>query len=260
MSGPSLRGCGVLVTRPAHQAGKLITAIERHGGTAVGFPAIDIEPRDAAAMAAELAALPPADIVIFVSSNAVACGFRPDTVGTARVAVIGPATHAAITHLGGTVDIVSCSGFDSEHLLCAPALKDVAGRCVRIVRGEHGRELLADTLRQRGARVDYLSVYARRPHRHTEEQLQRLTTRWRAGKINSAIVMSVETLHNLLEVLPPACHELLAATPLVTPSKRVIQTASRLLPGIPTTLSSGPRTDDLIQALVSGTEQRLRQQ
>ena len=249
MSDDRLDGQGILVTRPAHHADKLVSAIERLGGSAIRFPAIEIRPRDSAAIRQDLESLQTADIVIFVSSTAVAHGFRPDYVGNARIAAIGPTTQAAIVQAGGTVDIVPERGFDSEHLLREPALNDVSGLCVRIVRGNAGRELLADTLRDRGARVEYLPVYERRPQYYAEPQIRELTERWQAGLITRVVIMSVETLTNLLDILPPACHELLRKTPLVTPSKRVIQTASKLLPGVPTTLGAGPQTNDMIRAL-----------
>jgi len=258
MSGGRLNGQGILVTRPAHHADKLVSAIERQGGSAIRFAAIEIRPRDAAAIRRDLDSLLPADIVIFVSSTAVAHGFRPEFVGAGQVAAIGPTTQAEIVEAGGTVDIVPVTGFDSEHLLLEPALQDVAGRCVRIIRGNGGRELLADTLRARGARVEYLAVYERRPEHYSEPQLRELTDRWQTGQITRVVIMSVETLTNLLEILPPAGLELLRKTPLVTPSKRVIQKASELLPGVPTTLSAGPQTGDMIRALSSDPDQRLR--
>jgi len=251
MSTGELRGYGILITRPAQQANEIAAAIESSGGRAVRFPTIDIVPRDAAAVGAEVNALAPADIVIFISSNAVRYGCRPEYLGDARVAAIGPSTRAALEHSGARVDIVSERGFDSEHLLCEAALEDVAGLHIRIVRGSQGRELLADTLRERGARIQYLSVYERRVAVHEPDEVRDLAERWRAGEITHVLMLSVQSLTNLLRILPHAEHELLRKTPLVTPSKRVIQTATELLPGIATALSNGPQTGDVIRALTA---------
>ena len=119
------------------------------------------------------------------------------------------------------------------------------------MRGSDGRELLADTLRERGARVQYLSVYERRATQHAPAEVSSLAMRWRAGEVSQVLVMSVQSLTNLLHILPAADHELLRQTRLVTPSKRVIQTASEQLPGISTTLAGGPRTGDVIRALAA---------
>ena len=257
MSNERLAGHGILVTRPAHQADELVAAIERLGGKAIRFPTIVILPRDTAEVSSELASQPAADIVIFISSNAVSYGFRPETVAGARIAAVGPATCAAIEQAGGTVDIVSSTGYDSEHLLRVAALQDVSGTNIRIVRGCGGRELLADTLRQRGAKVHCLAVYERRTPRYTKAELGELIARWRAGDVTQVVIMSVESLTNLMAILTADGHELLRKTPLVTPSKRVIKTASGLLPGISTTLGAGPQNHDMIRALSARPAQDL---
>ncbi len=54
-------------------------------------------------------------------------------------------------------------GFDSEAVIALPefAADAVRGRKVLIFRGDGGRELLADTLRERGASVEYVTCYRR---------------------------------------------------------------------------------------------------
>jgi len=51
---------------------------------------------------------------------------------------------------------------NSEGLLKLSTLQAVSGRRIFIFRGSHGREFLADELRQRGALVEYVTCYERR--------------------------------------------------------------------------------------------------
>lgn len=244
----ALSGVGVLVTRPRDQAAELCAAIESLGGSAVLLPVMDIVP---AGTAQGSRGLEPAHVTVYVSANAVRFGLRH---ASGSIAAVGPATAAAIEATGRAVDIVPANGFDSEHLLAEPALTDVAGKLVRIVRGQHGRELLAETLRRRGARVDYLAVYDRVLPRYGAGELAELEGRWRVGAIGAVIVMSVESFANLLEILPESCHELLAATPIVTPSARVIKEVRARLPGSHPLLASGPQAADMLDAIVEAVK------
>lgn len=247
MSEISLAGIGVLVTRPSHQAAELSVAIEAAGGHSVLFPAIDIAPHSPQDIEAQVAGLDDSDIVIFISSNAVEHGLAWS--GDGAVAAVGPATAAAIEAAARIVDIRPARGFDSESLLEEPALSDVEGKTIRIVRGNGGRELLADTLRERGASVDYLQVYTRRVPDYSDDEIAALAQRWRDGDIDIVTVMSVESLHNLLALLPQSCQRLLAETPLVTPAARVIKEAIDRLPGCPATLAAGPGADEMLRAM-----------
>lgn len=247
MTDGQLAGIGVLVTRPDHQAESLAKAIEAAGGRAIRFPAIEILPRPAEAIAADAARLQQPDIVIFVSTNAVRYGL--DCAAPARIAAIGPATAAAIEASGRPVDIQPEGGFDSEHLLVEPELNDVAGKVIRIVRGQSGREMLASTLLARGAAVEYLGVYTRRAPRPDSAALAHLEAAWRNGKIDVVTVMSVETLVNLLSILPDECRKRLRETPLVTPAQRVIIEARTRLQGIPAVLAEGTDANDIVRAV-----------
>jgi uroporphyrinogen-III synthase len=249
-----LDGVGVLVTRPEGRAGELNQAIEDAGGSVVAFPVLEIETRDEVILKDEQARLPAPDIAIFVSTNAVRFGLGYIPASGVKIAAIGPTTRASIEAEGRTVDIYPASGFDSEHLLQEPELKQVQGKNVRIVRADSGRELLATMLRDRGARVDYLSAYRRLPKRHTDAELERLDRTWRAGGIQFVTVMSVATSESLWSLLPDYCRNALPATPLVTPSERVIQTASEKIPGIQAVLAQGPQAGDMVRAMITARE------
>ena len=249
MADKELAGIGVLVTRPKHQATGFVDAITEKGGIAIELPVMEVIAHDTAKIEHDVASLLEADIAIFVSANAVRLGLAH--AGAAKTAAIGPATANALRRHGREAEIRSVDGFDSEHLLNAEELQEVHGKVIRIIRGNIGRELLAETLRSRGAIVEYLAVYRRQIPEYTDDELAAVTEQWQAGKVDVVTIMSVESLHNLLKILPQECRELLVNTPLVTPAQRVVQEAAAQLPGIPTTLAKGPQVNDMIEAILA---------
>lgn len=248
MTNNELAGVGVLVTRPRQQAGELADAILAHGGTVIEFPVLEIIPRETQTIIEAVNHMRDPDIVIFVSPNAVHHGLA--YAESARIAVVGPATAAALESADRRVDICSASGYDSEHLLAEPALQNVAGKVVRIIRGSSGRELIADTLRDRGATVEYLPVYERTSPEYSAAEIDSLEQQWRTGAVNVVTVMSVESFNNLVDLLPQWCRTALVDTLLVTPAARVIQEALDRFPGVPTTLARGPQALDMVEAII----------
>jgi uroporphyrinogen-III synthase len=244
-----LEGVGVLVTRPRTQARELVGAIESRGGSAWCFPVLEIAPHDERDIRNSVGRLGKPDIAIFVSRNAVEHGI--DYTDGAEIAVIGPATARAVASAGRVVDIQPADGFDSEHLLAEERLQDVAGRRIRIIRGNEGRELLADELQRRGAVIEYLSVYERRLPRVKPEMLAALEAHWRQGGIDVVTVMSVATLDNLARLLPAWCLQHLEDTPLVTPAGRVIKEMLRRYPASRPVLARGPGAEDMVQAIIA---------
>ena len=109
------------------------------------------------------------DKVIFVSEHAVQLG--KEAVEKLAIGVqwyaIGPATGAALAKLVGassgraqeSVRVPKLAR--SEGLLREPQLQSVDGANILLVAGEDGRELIADTLSARGARVTNWLVYRR---------------------------------------------------------------------------------------------------
>lgn len=249
MTETPLQGVGVLVTRPRTQAVELVSAIENAGGSAFCFPVMEIAALDENVVSANAANLAKPDVVIFISRNAVEYGLR--YTGGGKVAAIGPATAAAVKSAGRIVDIQSASGFDSEHLLAEPALQDVAGQRVRIIRGNSGRALLAEELAARGAIVEYLAVYARRLPDIDAQTLAEIESRWRQGGITVITVMSVQSLQNLVALLPAWCESQLEFTPLVTPAGRVIKEALDRYPASRPILASGTSAREMVEAIIA---------
>ena len=227
MSGP-LAGRTVLVTRPRHQTAALERAIADAGGNAYVFPALDVEPVPLAELTAALAEACRADLVIFISPNAAQFGMaafasRGGLPAGAAVFAVGPGTARALA-AEGVANVTTPFGQDSEALLALPALADVAGRRVVIVRGVGGRPLIADTLRARGAAVGFLECYRRvKP----EGDANPLVARWRAGGIDAVTVTSAETLQNLAALVGEGGRPLLLGTPLFAPHEKIADAARR---------------------------------
>jgi uroporphyrinogen-III synthase len=218
-----LSGRTVLVTRPPQQAGALVQAIEAASGTAFVFPALDIEAVPASVLSEALAYLVQANIVIFISPNAALYGMTAmgSLPPSARCFAVGPGTARALAG-HGVGDVVTPDGQDSEALLALPQMQNVAGKHVVIVRGVGGRSLLADTLRERGATVQYLECY-RRVLPQTDATA--LLAQWQTGGIDAVTVTSAETLHNLATLLGEAGRPLLVRTPLFAPHEKIAAAA-----------------------------------
>jgi uroporphyrinogen-III synthase len=164
----------VIVTRPAQQALPWVERLRALGVDAVALPLIDIAPADdPAPVVAAWRGLPGLALAMFVSANAVAHFFAQRPAGAAwpdevLAGSTGPGTSAALLEAGvpaGNIvePAADAPSFDSEALWARLAHRDWAGRRVLVVRGEHGRDWLADTLRGHGAVLDFVSAYRRGP-------------------------------------------------------------------------------------------------
>lgn len=224
MPGP-LAGVAVLVTRPREQAEGLASAIQGRGGTAIFFPAIEIAPpTDPHVLAERIGRLAEFDFCIFISPTAVDQAWprilarHGDWPRGHTLAAVGGGTLRSLQRYGARGVLVPEAGADSESLLALPELRDMTGKRVLIFRGEGGREVLADTLKRRGARVEYAECYRRVKPRVDPAPLLDL---WRGGGIHAVVVTSREILTNLLELLGDAGLPLVRDTPMFTLHERI---------------------------------------
>lgn len=115
-------------------------------------------------------------------------------------------------------------GDDSEALLDLPHLQKaiaIPGSRVLIMRGDEGREWMAERLREQGVRVEYLPLYRRYlPDYPPQALLQRVE----GERLNGLVVSSGQGLEHLLQMAGERWPQL-AGLPLFVPSPRVAQLA-----------------------------------
>jgi uroporphyrinogen-III synthase len=194
----------IAITRPLGQANKLVQLIEDEGGKALLFPLIAIAPLDDYSdFERQLTELEKYDWAIFISSNAVE-NAMPRLLKTfdgipkhLQFAAIGPVTAHELAKYGVTDTLIPKNRFDSEALLALPEMQIMANKNIVIFRGVGGREVLAETLRQRGAHVDFAECYQRSNPQADTEYLSGL---WQDGKLDAVVVTSSEAMRHLLEL------------------------------------------------------------
>ncbi len=202
----ALAGRTLVVMRPREQAGSLCERIRAAGGDALLFPVIAVGPAlDSGPLEAVVARLDEFDLAFFVSPNAAnyAMQFilpRRTWPGTLKVSTVGKGSERVLRGYGFEHVIAPQHGFDSEAVIALPefAPAAVAGRKVLIFRGDGGRELLADTLRERGASVEYVTCYRRFCPEIDPALLLQPVAR---GEVDGLLLTSSEGVRNLRQML-----------------------------------------------------------
>jgi len=219
-------GWRVLLTRPAEESAALATVLSDVGIYSSSLPLLDIEPLpitpDQQALLRDLGRY---CAVIVVSKPAARLALQQLDRQWSEMPwfSVGAATAQVLADQGYTVHYPH-TGDDSEALLELPALREAIARPdarVLILRGEGGRELLAERLRERGASVDYLELYRRfLPTYDAGELMQRI----QLERLNGLVVSSGQGfLH--LQALAGADWPEVAQLPLFVPSPRVQEMA-----------------------------------
>lgn len=160
----------VVITRPLAQAHGLAQAVAALRREPVLLPLLEIQPLDDDThLKQALTGLAGYALAAFVSPNAIDAAFAHIDSWPPGVAigVVGEGSRAALARHGVTAAnaTIFCPGngdtSDTEGLLRALDLPALAGRRVLIVRGESGRELMAESFAAAGARVDTVAAYRR---------------------------------------------------------------------------------------------------
>lgn len=280
----------VIITRPLAQARPLAARVAALGHTVEVLPLLEItplaQPVELLAALARLTAHQPHSqpqsqpqsqphsplhpqpyyqLVAFVSPNAIDAAFAHLTTVPPGVtwAVVGEgsrlalAAHGVASPAAHVVSPHDTAHSDSEHLLQTLDLAALNGRRVLIIRGDGGRELLADGLRAAGAQVDVVPAYRRAPPALTAEL--EATLRRLLARDNDWIITSSEALRGLCDILAEldarapsgetSCVVSMQQQHLIVPHARIAETAHNL--GFSRTSLTGSGDERLLAALQS---------
>ncbi|MEZ3501140.1 uroporphyrinogen-III synthase [Pantoea sp. KPR_PJ] len=223
----------ILITRPEPAASALVSRLHKLGSEAWSLPLIEFAPgSDLDVLPQQLAALRAGDLVFLLSQQVI---YHAQPALTRHGAAwpsdlnyyaIGRSTALAFhTASGRHVDYPHAHE-TSEELIRLAALQQVAGKKALILRGNPGRELLADTLENRGADVSFSQCYQRCQKQYDGAIEGR---RWRNRGITTLVVTSGEMLQQLFSLFPAIDREeWLLRCRLVVVSERLATLASEL--------------------------------
>ncbi len=214
-----LFGQRVLVTRSRHQAAETCRLLEELGAETVALPTIEIRPpEDDGPLRRAVAELARYDYLLLTSANTVDAlsraleqeGLDSRAVAGVTVVAIGPGTARALGRLGVRADLVP-EDHRAEGILDLLPEEVVAGKRVLLPRAAVAREILPETLRRRGATVDFVVAYVTGlpDAARAAGGLQRL----RAGEVDVLTFTSASTVKNFAALvgpdLPRLCQEML---------------------------------------------------
>jgi uroporphyrinogen-III synthase len=242
----------VLVTRPGQQGLSLCQQLSEVGVASHHHPLIAIQPGEQlTGLEKRLAEV---DIIIAVSQHAVTASNHflsqlsrtwPShpiylAVGQKTAHVLSKVTQQKVHYpqIG-----------DSEHLLLLDMLSRVKGKKVVILRGNGGRELIYDTLIERGATVDYVETYKRENITFRSDLLVPI---WQDKQITQLVITSSGQLCHFVDQLSASQRVWLCGLQLFVPSERIVQEALKL--GFEKVINTHSASNkDLLAALRSTT-------
>jgi uroporphyrinogen-III synthase len=197
-----LAGRRILVTRAAHQAGKLSEGLRTAGAEPVEVPVLEIQPPASyAPLDSALRNLNTYDWLILSSANAVhAIAERAAASGVVfagempRVAAVGKATAEAAAHAGFAVALTP-KEYVAESLI--ESLASLAsGQHILLARAAIARDLIPDSLRAIGAIVDVVDAYQNAIPNGAPDKLRTAL----ASRIDAATFTSSSSVSHLAEV------------------------------------------------------------
>jgi uroporphyrinogen III methyltransferase/synthase len=209
-----LFGKRVLVTRARHQAQETCRLLSELGAWPVILPTIALRPPDdPGPLRRAVERLSDYDLLIFTSANAVqatarelsAAGLDSRAFAGPRLCAVGPGTARALEELGLRPDLVP-GDHRAEGILDLLPSGRIRGQRILLPRAAVAREVLPETLRQRGAQVDVVAAYVTGLPEDDPQTRPGLLA-LEAGELDVLTFTSASTAQNLAQLVGPRLAE-----------------------------------------------------
>lgn len=209
----------LLLTRPAGRNERLASRLQAQGHTTTIEPMVVIEP---------FATVPDtplqsADAAFFVSKTAVELAHKQLNGQWPRIPcfAVGAATAAALRQCGANAISPEPGLETSEGVLALPQWRTITNANVVIVRGEGGRTLMAEALKQRGHNVVSWVLYRRCYPQISANKWQD----WQQRSVNAILATSGEIVDNFFQQVPKSAHNWLCQQRWLVPVPRLAELA-----------------------------------
>ncbi|MGL4486033.1 MAG: uroporphyrinogen-III synthase [Yersinia sp. (in: enterobacteria)] len=196
----------ILVSRPSPAGEELVSRLRALGRVAWHAPLIDFSPgSDLPKLPALLHNMQAGDLVFALSQNTIRYANpmlkRNNLSWPTQLSyyAIGRTTALAL-HTASRLHVTyPPMGETSEMLLSLPDLQNVSGKKVLLLRGNGGRELLGQSLAERGASVTFCECYQRSPvYYNGSEQ----SADWQRAGVDILVITSGEMLQQIYTLVP----------------------------------------------------------
>jgi uroporphyrinogen III methyltransferase/synthase len=246
-----LSGQRIVITRPRHQASKLVQRLEGLGAEVISAPAISIRPPDDPAPLREaIARIREFQWVVFTSANGVdaVLPHLPAFPEGTKVAAVGPGTRAVLEARGIPVALMPGSYRVQALAEALTAQGDLRGVRFLLPRADRANPVLPEVLRRAGADVREVVAY-RTVHEGIDDETRSIIA---SGEVDAVTFTSASTVEGFLAQVTPELLLQGGERPRIVTigpeSSRAVRRA-----GLEVTSEADPHTiDGLVSAVLSG--------
>lgn len=240
----------ILITRPEKAGRDLQDCLQKQGYQSYCQPCFDYQDSASLEQLQVLQSQLTRPLVIFISVAAVEFANKLMPISlwpTKEVIAVGAATAQALKTLA--ISALVPVKHNSEGLLALQQLQNVQAKDVLIVRGDGGRELIAEDLRRRGASVHYLESY-QRVWRNCSPKVIKT---WHQQQINCILITSNALLEFIVNLINNSDSYWQEQCLWIVASNRIALKAEKM--GINRVINAhGANTTAIINALAYGQE------